>query len=146
MKLVRALFALPLLLLAPPPLAAQEASDIEQIGPWRMMCYRGEKLYGHAYESCRAHAVFNEVGVYIDRNSKGIIGYLGGKRCPGESNVFRVSAGALAPTKKNRAASLVSTIDKAFKTCGQPPSAIEPAAVAMMLQRSDGLSADWAAE
>jgi hypothetical protein len=131
---------------APAPLAAQEASDIEQIGPWRMMCYRGEKLYGHAFESCRAHAVFNEVGVYIDRNSKGIIGYLGGKRCPGESNVFRVSPGALDPSKKKRAANLVATIDKAFKNCGQPPSAIEPAAVAMMLQRSDGLSAEWAAQ
>ena len=131
---------------APAPLPAQTAADIEQIGPWRMMCYRGDKLFGHAYESCRAHAVFNDVGVYIDRNSKGIIGYLGGKRCPGESNVFRISAGALDPSKKKRAANLVSSIDKAFKSCGQPPSGIEPAAVAMMLQRSDGLSPDWVAE
>jgi hypothetical protein len=144
-KLVRALFALPLLLLAP-PLPAQEPGDIEQVGPWRMMCYRGDKLYGHAYESCRAHGVFNEVGVYIDRNSKGIIGYLGGKRCPGETNVFRVSAGALDPKKKNRAANLVASIDKAYKGCGQPPSLIDPSAVALMLQRSDGLSPDWVAQ
>lgn len=144
-KPIRALFALPLLLLAP-ALPAQEASDIERVGPWRMICYRGDKLYGHAFESCRAHAEFNGVGVYIDRNSKGIIGYLGGKRCPNQSNVFRVSPGALDPSKKKRAANLVGTIDKAFKSCGQPPAGIEPAAVAMMLQRSDGLSAEWVAQ
>jgi hypothetical protein len=138
--------ALLLLLVLPAPLPAQEAADIEQVGPWRMMCYRGDKLYGRAYESCRAHAVFNEVGVYIDRNSKGIIGYLGGKRCPGETNVFRVSAGALDPSKKKRASNLVASIDKAFRACGQPPSGIDPSAVAMMLQRSDGLSADWVAQ
>jgi hypothetical protein len=145
-RFVRVLFTLPLLLLAPLPLPAQEAADIEQVGPWRMMCYRGDKLYGHAYESCRAHAVFNEVGVYVDRNSKGLFGYLGGKRCPSEINTFRMSAGDLAPKKKNRAAALVSAIERAFVDCKQPPPGIDPSAVVLMLQRSDGLSGEWAAK
>jgi hypothetical protein len=132
-----------LLLLAPAVLPAQQPGDIEQIGPWRVMCYRGEKLYGHAFESCRAHATFNDVGVYIDRNAKGIIGYLGGKRCPNNSNVFRVSPKNLEPTRKNRAADLAKVIDKAFKTCGQPPSGADLAPIALMLRSSDGLSAEW---
>lgn len=131
------------LLLSPLAVPAQDAADIEQIGPWRVMCYRGDKLYGHAFESCRAHATFNEVGVFIDRNSKGIIGYLGGKRCPGESNVFRIAPKPLDPTKKNRAANLIKIIDKAFKACGQPPSGADLGTIALMLQRSDRLSADW---
>lgn len=132
-----------MILLTPAMLPAQQPGDIEQIGPWRVMCYRGEKLYGHAFESCRAHATFNDVGVYLDRNAKGIIGYLGGKRCPNNSNVFRVAPKDLAPTKKNRAAHLAKAIDKAFKTCGQAPSGAELTLIALVLQRSDGLSADW---
>jgi hypothetical protein len=132
-----------LLLLLPVPAPAQDESDIEQIGPWRVMCYRGDKLYGHAFESCRAAATFNEVGVFVDRNSKGVIGYLGGKRCPGESNVFRISAKDLVPTKKNRAANFAKVIDKTFKQCGQPPSGADVGSIALMLQRSDGLSAEW---
>jgi hypothetical protein len=139
---LRALAALSLLLL-PVATPAQEAEDIEQIGPWRMMCYRGDKLYGHAFESCRAHATFNEVGVYLDRSSKGIIGYLGGKRCPNNSNVFRVAPKDLAPNKKKRVNTLSKAIDGAFKTCGQPPAGADPASIALMLQRSDGLSGEW---
>jgi len=144
-RLLRCL-ALLLLSLLPGVAPAQDAADIEQIGPWRVMCYRGDKLYGHAFESCRAYANFNEVGVYVDRNSKGIIGYLGGARCPNQSNVFRISPAELDPRKHNRAANVGKIIDKAFKTCGQPPSAAEPAFIALMLQRTDGLSAEWVAE
>jgi hypothetical protein len=138
--LLRCLIALLLLLPATAP--AQEANDIEQIGPWRLMCFRGDKLYGHAFESCRAFATINAVDIYIDRNSKGIIGYLGG-RCPKSSNVFRMSAASMAPTKKKRVAAFSKTIDQAFKSCGQPPAAADPAPIAIMLQRSDGLSPEW---
>jgi hypothetical protein len=143
--LARCLAAL-LLLLVPALVPAQEPGDIEQIGPWRLICYRGDKLYGHAFESCRAYAIFNEVGVYLDRNSKGIIGYLGGKHCPNQSNVFRINPGDIAPGKKSRAANTAKVIDKAFKTCGQPPPAPDLAPIALVLQRSDGLSADWVAQ
>jgi hypothetical protein len=131
------------LLLLPAVGRAQEPGDIEQIGPWRIICFRGDKLYGHAFESCRAHASFNEVGVFVERNSKGIIGYLGGKRCPNESNVFRISPKDLEPTRKNRAANFAKVIDKTFKQCGQPPSGADLGSIALMLQRSDGLSAEW---
>jgi hypothetical protein len=144
-RIAAALLALPLLLAAP-PLPAQTAADIEQIGPWRMICYRGDKMYGHAFESCRAYASFNAVGVYLDRTSKGLIGYLGGKHCTETATVFRASAGSLAPGKKNRAVNLIETIDKAFKSCGKPPSGADAATMALVLQRSDGLSPDWAAE
>lgn len=141
MVLLRCLAAL--MLLVPGVAPAQDSRDIDQIGPWRVMCYQGDKLYGHAFESCRAHATFNDVGVYIDRNSKGIIGYLGGKRCPNNSNVFRVAPKDLAPTRKNRAAKLAKVIDKAFAGCGQPPAGMDLGSLALMLQRSDGLSAEW---
>lgn len=138
-----ALVSAALMLAAPAlPAAAQSADDIEQVGPWRLICYRGATLYGHAFESCRAQATIADIGIFMDRNSKGILGYLGGKRCPGASAVFRFDAKALAKPAK-RTANLVKTINKTVQRCGQPPLAIDPASLEAVLAKSDGLSPDW---
>jgi hypothetical protein len=129
------------LLLAAP--AAAAPPPIEAIGPWSLICHRADNLGGRAFERCAASAILGSAGVSVERDARGLVGFLTTGSCKTSAKgVFRLEARALAVGPK-RAVKFAKAVNTALRQCGQPEQPFDAGIAERLLKATDGLSAEW---